>query len=453
MARALALSEAQEWDQLRAHVADWSAPDLADLIEEAREVDPVSLLRALPPGIAPAVFARLDHSHQERIVDDLSDDETRRILSDLPPDERTGVLAQLPADAARRILALLSPEDRKEASELLAYAPESVGRLMTPDYVALRPDWTLAQALAFVRRHGNDSETISRVYVVDAQGRLLDDLRLRQIILGAPERMVSALMDGDFEALSPDDPRERAAHEMQRHDAFALPVVDADGRMLGIVTADDALQVAQEEATRDIQMMGGQEALEAPYLETRFGTMMKKRGGWLALLFLGEMLTATAMAAFQDEIASAVVLALFIPLIISSGGNSGSQASTLVVRALALGQLRLRDWWRVIRREIATGLALGGLLAAIGVLRIVVWHGAFGSYGAQYAPIAVVVGLSLVCVVAWGAISGSTLPFLLRRMGFDPAAASAPFVATLVDVSGLVIYFSIAKVVLSGHLV
>jgi magnesium transporter len=452
LAEVLALVKAKDWPGVRSRIWDWEPAMLRDLLERGEGHDVVLLFRALPRALQAVVFGSLEPHHQESLLQQLTDQETRQVLAEMAPDERTAFLEELPAEVTRRLMEMLSPEDLKEARQLLGYPEESVGRLMTPDYVSVRPDWTLAQALDEVRRVGRDSETISRVYVTDDRGRLLDDLRLRQIILGDPGARVWDLMNRDFPSLSAFDDREQAVREMQRIGLFALPVVDSDGVMLGIVTADDVLEVAQEEATEDIQKLGGQEALEEPYLQTGFWTMIRKRGGWLALLFVGEMLTASAMAAYEHQIASAVVLALFVPLIISSGGNSGSQASTLVIRALSLGELKLGDWWRVVRREVAMGLTLGLALAALGVGRIILWHDMFGAYGDGYIGLAIAVGVSILGVVAWGTLSGSTLPFLLRRVGFDPAHASAPLVATLVDVSGLVIYFTIAGIVLAAGL-
>jgi magnesium transporter len=447
----LDLAASRQWAAVRARIWDWEPAVLEELIEASPAKDAALLFRCLPRSTEAEVFGRLEPARQEALLQGMTDQETRQVLAEMAPDDRTALLGELPGEVTRRLFELLSPEDLREARHLLGYPPESVGRLMTPDYVALRPDWTLAQAIGHVRARGRDSETISRLYVTDDKGRLLDDLRLRQVILGDPGQRVWDLMNRDFPALSAFDDRERAVEEMKRHGVFALPVVDSEGVLLGIVTADDVLEVAEEEATEDIQKLGGQEALDTPYLETRFTTMVRKRAGWLALLFVGEMLTASAMQAYQAEIANAVVLALFIPLIISSGGNSGSQASTLIVRALSLGEVRLKDWWRVVRRELGAGLALGGILAVLGVARILLWHGFFGYYGEQAGRLSIAVGLSLVGVVAWGTLSGSSLPFLLRFLRFDPASASAPFVATLVDVSGLVIYFTIAGIVLGGH--
>jgi magnesium transporter len=335
---------------------------------------------------------------------------------------------------------------------LLGYPEKSVGRLMTPDYVAIREDWTIQEVLAYVRTHGQDSETLNVIYVVDAQGLLVDDIRIREFLLTDPARTVSDLMDRRFVALKATDDQQTAVAAFRQHDRSALPVTDTAGVLIGIVTVDDVLDVAETEATKDIQRIGGSEALDEPYMEIGFGRMIQKRAGWLTALFLGEMLTATAMGFFEAEISKAVVLALFIPLIISSGGNSGSQASTLVIRALALGELTLKDWWRVVRREVAAGLALGTILGSIGFLRITVWSAFSDTYGQYWLLVAVTVALTLIGIVLWGTLIGSLLPLILRRLGFDPATSSAPFVATLVDVTGLVIYFSVALVVLHGTL-
>jgi magnesium transporter len=324
--------------------------------------------------------------------------------------------------------------------------------MMTLDYVAVRPEWTVREALDYVRGHGFDRETLNMVYVTDGAGALLDDVRVRRFLLADPETRVSALMDGNYATLAPEDDREKALAVFRRYDRVALPVTNGDHRLIGIVTADDMLDVAAEEATEDIQKLGGSEALDEPYTTIALGRMVKKRAGWLVVLFLGEMLTATAMSYFEDEIAKAVVLALFVPLIISSGGNAGSQAATLVIRALALGEFRLRDWWRVMRRELAAGAMLGLILGSIGFLRIVIWAQFSDIYGAHYLLVAWTVGASLVGIVLWGSLTGSMLPLVLKKIGFDPATSSAPFVATLVDVTGLVIYFTVAFFILHGTL-
>jgi magnesium transporter len=324
---------------------------------------------------------------------------------------------------------------------------------MSPRFARVRPDMRADEAIRYLQRQARDRlETIYYAYVLDAEQRLLGVCSFRELFAARPDKPVREIMHANPMTAPDDMDQEVVARLVQRYGFLALPVVDADGRMKGIVTIDDIVDVVQEEATEDAQKFGGMEALDAPYLQTRFSHMIRKRAGWLSLLFLGEMITASAMAEFEDEIAKAVVLALFVPLIISSGGNSGSQASTLIVRAMALGEVKLRNWWRISRRELASGLTLGTILASIGVVRIVVWQGAFQSYGEHYALVAITVGVSLMGVVTLGTVSGSMLPFLLRRLGFDPASASAPFVATMVDVSGVVIYFGVARVVLGGTL-
>jgi magnesium transporter len=350
------------------------------------------------------------------------------------------------------VLVLLTPEERAVAVKLLGYPDGSIGRLMTPHYVAVREGWTVAQVLDYIRAHGESSETLNVIYVVDDKGQLIDDIRIRKFLLAAPASPVLSLMDRHFVALKATDDQETAVSVFRAEDLSAIPVTDSAGMLIGIVTVDDVLDVAEAEATEDIQRFGGTEALDEPYMETGFARMIQKRAGWLTALFLGEMLTATAMGAYEAEIERAVVLALFVPLIISSGGNSGSQASTLVIRALALGEVRLRDWWRVIRREFAAGLVLGGILGTVGFLRITLWSAFSDMYGIHWLLVALTVGIALIGVVLWGTLIGSLLPFVLRRLGFDPAASSAPFVATIVDVTGLVIYFSVGVLLLRGTL-
>ena len=323
---------------------------------------------------------------------------------------------------------------------------------MPPPFVRVRPHWSVAQALDHIRRYGTDSETMSLVYVIDEKGKLIDDLRIRQILLAPADTLISDLMDKRFVALKATDDQEVAVEAFKEADLNALPVTDTEGALIGIVTVDDIFDVAEEEATEDIQKMGGTEALDEPYMEIGIPTMVRKRATWLIVLFLSEMLTATAMGKFESEIAKAVVLSIFVPLVISSGGNSGSQASTLIIRAMALGEVTLKDWWRVMRREILSGLSLGGILGTIGFIRISTWALVFHSYGEHWLLLALTVGIALVGIVLWGTLSGSMLPFLLRRIGLDPATSSAPFVATLVDVSGLVIYFTVAAIILRGTL-
>ena len=388
---------------------------------------------------------------QRRLLKAMGQDDVTDLLNHMSPDDRTLFLSELPANVTKSLLALLTPEERAEAVTLLGYAPGTVGRLMTPHYIAVREDWTVQYVLDYVREHGPKSETLNVIYVVDEAGILIDDIRIRDFLVVPLTDRVSDLMDRRFVTLKATDTQQSAVTVFRREDRSALPVTDTAGVLIGIVTVDDVLDVAEEAATREFQMFGGSEALDAPYMQiSRFG-MVRKRAGWLVVLFLGEMLTATAMGFFEKEIARAVVLALFVPLIISSGGNSGSQASTLVIRALAVGELRLADVWRVIRREVFSGFALGCILGAIGFMRITIWSRFSDLYGSHWLLVALTVAFSLVGVVLWGSLVGSVLPFALRRLGFDPATSSAPFVATLVDVTGLIIYFSVGMVVLRGN--
>ena len=443
---------ARDYARLRDVMRNQHPGDLAALLTELSLEDQVLAFRVLPRKDAAAVFEYLSQEGKEALLKAMAQEDVAALLNTMAPDERTMFLEELPAAATRQLLNLLTPEERTVALALLGYPDRSVGRLMTPHYVAVQAHWTIREVLDYVREHGQDSETLNVIYVVDEHGLLIDDLRIREVLLAPTDKRVADLMNHQFVALKATDDQEAAVAEFRKYDRTALPVTDTSGMLIGIVTIDDMLDVAEASATREIHRIGGSEALDEPYMRIGFGRMIQKRAGWLTALFLGEMLTATAMGFFEHEIAKAVVLALFVPLIISSGGNSGSQAATLVIRALALNELALRDWWRVMRREILAGLALGAILGSIGFLRITLWS-AFGDmYGPHWVLIATTVALSLVGVVLWGTLTGSLLPFLMRRLGFDPAASSAPFVATLVDVTGLVIYFSVGMLVLRGTL-
>jgi magnesium transporter len=447
-----ALIRDRDFGGLRDMLRNRPASDLASVLTDLSLEEQVLVFRILPRKNAAATFAYLSLDEQNALLKAMASEEAAALLNDMAPDDRTTFLEELPAEATRKLLALLTPEERAEAVLLLGYPEGSIGRLMTPHYVAVREQWTIAQVLEYVRTHGQDSETLNVIYVIDDSGALIDDIRIREFLLTPPDKTVSSLMDRRFVALKATDDQETAVRVFRAEDRVALPVTDTAGALIGIVTVDDVLDVAEREATEDIQRVGGSEALDEPYMQIAFRRMVQKRAGWLTALFLGEMLTATAMGFFEHEIERAVVLALFVPLIISSGGNSGSQASTLVIRALALGEVTLGDWWRVMRREIGAGLTLGGILGTIGFLRITIWSAFSPLYGPHWLLVAVTVSLALVGVVLWGTLIGSLLPFGLRRLGFDPAASSAPFVATLVDVTGLVIYFSVGIVVLRGTL-
>jgi magnesium transporter len=443
---------ARDYGRLRDMLRNRHAGDVATLLSELSVEDQVVVFRVLPRKDAAAVFEYLTLEGKEALLKALAQEDVAALLSAMAPDDRTLFLEELPAEATRHLLTLLTPAERSVALTLLGYPEKSVGRLMTPHYVAVREQWTVREVLDHVRAHGQDSETLNVIYVVDEQGLLIDDVRIREFLLAPLDNRVADLMDRRFVALKATDDQEAAVAVFRQYDRSALPVTDTAGMLIGIVTIDDVLDVAEAAATREIQRIGGSEALDEPYMRIGFGRMIQKRAGWLTALFLGEMLTATAMGAFEEEISRAVVLALFVPLIISSGGNSGSQASTLVIRALALGEVGLRDWWHVMRREILAGLSLGGILGGIGFLRIALWSAFSDIYGPHWLLVAITVAIALVGVVLWGTLSGSLLPFVLKRLGFDPAASSAPFVATLVDVTGLVIYFSVALVVLRGTL-
>jgi magnesium transporter len=426
--------------------------DVADLINEFPEQEGY-IISHMSIHRAASVFKILDLSAQKHIIRELPPFKTAELLNVLSPDDRTDFLEELPSNAVRELIKLLDPEERKTTLSLLGYPEDSIGRLMTPDYVYVYPQNTVEEVFATIRKHGKDSETINVIYVINEKGELLDDIRIRDFILSQPDKKVADLMDNRVTSMNAYDDQEKASEIFKKENRVALPVVSQSNKLLGIVTIDDMLWVAEEEFSEDMQKMGGTEALEQPYLEIPLFKLFQKRIVWLIVLFLGEMLTATAMGYFQDEIAKAVVLALFVPLIISSGGNSGSQASTLIIQAMAVGEIKIADWWRVLRREILSGLLLGTALGLIGFLRVVLWSQIFPDvYGVHYIEIGFVVGISLIGVVLWGTLSGSMLPIFLKRLGADPAVSSAPFVATLVDVTGLVIYFFTAFLFLKGLL-
>ena len=443
---------ARNYSRLRDLVRNRHANDLAVVLTQLGLEDQVIVFRILPRKEAAAVFQYLSREQQETLLKAMAQEDVAALLNNMAPDDRTMFLEELPAEVTRQMLALLTPAERSVALTLLGYPADSIGRLMTPHYIGVREHWTVREVLDHIRTHGQDSETLNVVYVVDEEGLLIDDIRIREFLLTALDSRVADLMDRRFVALKATDDQNAAVAVFRQYDRTALPVTDTAGVLIGIVTIDDVLDVAEAAATKEIQRIGGSEALDEPYMRIAFASMIRKRAGWLTALFLGEMLTATAMGVFQGEISRAVVLALFVPLIISSGGNSGSQAATLVIRALALGEVGLADWWRVIRRELLAGLALGGILGSIGFLRISIWSAFSAIYGPHWLLVALTVGLALIGIVLWGTLIGSLLPFILRRLGFDPAASSAPFVATLVDVTGLVIYFSVAMIILRGTL-
>lgn len=437
-------------EQLREYLDNLNISEVEDLIDELPEYGS-TFIETLSINRAVNVFRILDFPTQERIIKKLSGPKITELINELPPDDRTAFFGELHGDAVKKMIILMPPEERKEALTLLGYPEDSVGRLMTPDYVTVRQDFTMAQALDHIRKYGKDSETIDVIYVIDEKGILLDDIRIREILLSGPDVRIVDLMDNRLIALNAFDPQEEAINIFRMNNRVALPVTDKQGIMLGIVTVDDVLWIANEEYTEDIQRMGGSEALDEPYLDVSIWQLVKKRAPWLVVLFIGQFFTATVIEGYEMQLQAAVVLMTFVPLITSSGGNTGSQASALIIQAMAMGEVTLADWFRVFKRELVSGFILGLILGILGLLRIFGYH-LFGEYGDTWYLLSLVVGCSLVGVILWGSLVGAMLPFILRRLGADPATSSAPFVATLVDVTGLVIYFTIATIILKGTL-
>jgi len=448
----LELLEKERSKELKQYLDQLNISDVEELIDElpqyaARFIETLSINRAVN------VFRILDFPTQERIIKKLSGNKLNQIIKDLPPDDRTALFSELKGDVVKKMITLLPPEERKESLALLGYKEDSVGRLMTPDYIAVKPGWSVAHVLAHIRRYGKNSETIDVVYVIDKDGVLLDDIRIREILLADPEAIIGELTDKRYIALRANDPQEDAINIFRMNNRVALPVVDENNVLLGIVTVDDILWIANEEYTEDMHKIGGTEALDEPYLDMPILKLVKKRASWLIVLFLGEMLTATAMQHFEIELQKAIVLSLFIPLIMSSGGNSGSQASTLIIQAMALGEITVAEWWKVMRREIISGLLLGVILGSIGLFRIVIWQNLhLYDYGTHWFLIATTIFFTLIGIVLWGSLIGSMMPIIMKKLKLDPATSSAPFVATMVDVTGIVIYFSVAVLILKGVL-
>ncbi len=440
--------------------------NLLNILEKERPADLATIFRSLAERERRVAFDLIAGRDRTRAMEALSELETEmgasllqgrsaedvsRLLAELPPDDAVGLVKQLPQELADTVLESLHRRDGDDVAELLQHAESTAGRLMNPRVFALSEDTTSGEAVAGLQQAGG-KELFFYVYVIDDREHLVGVVSLRRLLLVAPTARLKDIMTTDIISVGLEADQEEVAKLVTSYNVVAIPVVDSENRLVGTITVDDVIDVIKDETTEDIQKIGGVEALDEPYINTPFWTLIKKRGRWLVVLFFGELLTATAMGYFEKEIAKAVVLALFVPLVISSGGNSGSQAASLIIRALALGEVTLKDWWSVMRREIFSGLALGGLLGAVAFVRIVSWHFLFQSYGDHWMKIAVTVSLALVGVVMWGTLSGSMLPFVMKRLGADPAASSAPFVATLVDVTGLVIYFSVAAAVLHGTL-
>jgi magnesium transporter len=427
--------------------------DIAEVISELAPKERTLAFLLLPGSQKAEVFTYFNYNIQENILKEIGSRDTAEMLENMAPDDRTEIFENFPDLLIKESINLLSDEEKSIALNLLGYPEKSIARLMTPYYIQAKKGWTVRQALNNIKRYGKKAETLNHIYVVDKENKLVDDIRIGKLLMAEEEQTIESLMDYQFVSLTTTMSKEEAIEEFDKYDRAVMPVVSGNGVLVGIVTFDDIFDEIERRDTEDIQKFGGLEALELSYTETPLLTLVRKRASVLMILFFGEMLTASAMGYFEAEIEQAVVLALFIPLIISSGGNSGSQAATLIVRAMAIKELGAKDWWYVMRKEILSGLLLGLILGAVGFLRIIVWQQAgLYDYGEHASLIGTTIGLSLIGIVLWGTLSGSMIPFLLRILGLDPATSSAPFVATLVDVTGLVIYFSIAAAILTGTL-
>lgn len=443
----------KDWVSLKDVLVDVPAVDVAEILEEIEPEVAVAIFRLLKKQKAAEAFANLSATKGAEFLEIFSKRQLSDVMNNLAPDDRVTLLEELPGHLTQRVLNSMRAEDQAQVRTLLGYPEESVGRLMTTNYVRIKSDWTVGYSMDHIRRYGKTAETVNVIYVVDEKEKLIDDLRLNQLILADPETPISEVMDSQYAALSAFDDQEVAVRMLAKYDRIALPVVDSDGILVGIVTVDDVIDVAEEEATEDMHLMAGINALDNTYSETSVSTMVRKRIGWIAVLFLGQMFTVTAMARYGDVLAAAAILAFFIPMIISSGGNTGSQAATLIIRAISTDDIKLSEWKDVLVKELLSGLLLGLIVGVMGAMAVATWLVSQGeALSWQVVLQSLTVGSSLLGVVLFGNLSGAMLPFLLSRFGFDPAVTSAPFVATLVDVTGIVIYFSIALALLSGIL-
>ena len=435
------------------HITSKHPADIADQLTQKSSKDRVLSFLLLAGEAKAEVFPYFDSEIQQELILNLGNEATKELFNELAPDDRTLLLTDFPDSIIKEIINLLDQKEREQALNLLGYESDSIARLMTPHYIQAKKDWTVKRVLESIKIYGKKAETLNFVYVVNDKNKLIDDLRIGQLLMAEDSTLIEELMDKNFIAIRTTEKIEESLAIFDKYDREALPIVTEKGILVGIVTFDDLLEQIEQRDTEDMQKFGSMEELDLSYTKTSLSDLVKKRAGWLVVLFLGELLTASAMGHYDDEIAKAVVLALFVPLIISSGGNSGSQAASLIIRAMALKELQLRDWWYVMKKEFVSGLLLGGILGLLGFIRIVIWQetGIY-DYGPYWLWVALSVSTSLLFIVLWGTLSGSLIPFLLRKMKLDPAAASAPFVATLVDVTGLIIYFSVSALFLAGKL-
>ncbi len=427
--------------------------DIAERLSELPVDERLIAFLKVPKQYKADVFSHLDPDFQEDTIRGIGSEQVSEILNAMSPDDRTALFEDFPDELIKYSINHLNPQERRVALKLLGYDSDSIARLMTPYYIQIRKEWTVKRCFEQIKKVGRKVETMNHLYVVDEANRLIDDIAIGSLLLAEEDTLISDITDNHFVAITTTTSKEDAVPYFEKYDRSALPIVTENGVLVGIVTIDDILDQIAQQNTEDIQKFGGLEALDLPYTQTSWTEMIKKRATWLVILFFSEMLTASAMGYFEHEIEKAVVLALFVPLIISSGGNSGSQAATLIIRAMALQEITLRDWWYVMRKEIISGLCLGGILGFIGFIRIMMWQKAgLFDYGEYWVFIALSISVSLVLIVLWGTLSGSMIPFVLKKLKLDPATSSAPFVATLVDVTGLIIYFSVAGMFLAGKL-
>lgn len=427
--------------------------DIAETLTALRGEERFLAFLKIPKEYKADVFSHLDPSFQEDTIRSIGSEDVSELLNAMTPDDRTALFEDFPDELIKYSINLLNPQERRIALKLLGYDMDSIARLMTPYYIQIRKEWTVKRCLQQIKKVGKKMETMNHLYVVDEKNQLIDDIAIGSLLLAEEDTPIADITDNHFVAITTTTSKEDAVTYFEKYDRTALPIVTEAGVLVGIVTIDDILDQIASQNTEDIQKFGGMDALDEPYRQTHWFEMVKKRGFWLILLFFFQLLTASAMGYFEDEIQRAVVLTLFVPLIISSGGNTGSQAATLIIRAMALQEITVKDWWIVIKKELITGLFLGGVLGVLGFFRIMLWqYAGWFDYGEYWAFIGLSVGVSLSLIVIWGTLSGSMVPFILKRFNLDPAASSAPFVATLVDVTGLVIYFTLAGLLLSGKL-
>lgn len=443
------LIEAKDWVGLKEVLADVPPADIAELLVELDGSVAVVVFRLLKKPIAADVFAEMPSGKGVELLELFNRQQLSDVMSNLEPDEQVALMEELPGHLTQSVMNSMKPEDQKQIKKLLGYPEDSVGRLMTPRYVRVKSDWTIDRSMQHIRKYAEIAETLNVIYVVDDKEHLIDDLRITQIIVAGPSDTIESIMDDSFNALSAFDDQEEAVKMFAKYDRVALPVVDSDGILIGIVTVDDVIDVAEEETTEDMQKMAGMDALDDYYSQTTIYAMVKKRLGWLIVLFVGQIITALTMGQYEELLSKVVFLSFFVPLIISSGGNSGAQAATLIIRALATDDIKFNDWRKVFLREFISGLILGSLIGVLGFVTLISWELIAGNpFGYQVIMMALVVALSLLTIVLFGNFIGAMLPFILSKLGLDPAVSSAPLVATIVDVSGIIIYFSIAILLL-----